>query len=192
MDDATLIAQIEAGNQHANRFLIEKYKNLVWHMVLRMVHQTEDAEDLCQEIFLKVFKELHRFRGDAKLSTWIGSIAYNQCVSHLRKNGKYTVIPVDDHEVLLQGEFSRDTADGTYDKSQMKKLIHQIIDALPVQHKTVITLFYLEELSYKEIEGITGMPEGTIKSYLNRGRQAIREQLTKLIPDLRPEMILAN
>jgi RNA polymerase sigma factor (sigma-70 family) len=192
MDDATLIAQIEAGNQHANRFLIEKYKKLVWHMVLRMVHQNEDAEDLCQEIFLRVFKDLHRFRGDAKLSTWIGSIAYNQCVSYLRKKGKYSVFPVDDHEVLLRDEFSNETADGTYDKNNLKKLIHQIIDALPLQHKTVITLFYLEELSYKEIEEITRMPEGTIKSYLNRGRQAIREQLTKMIPDLKPEMIFAN
>ena len=189
MDDATLIARVQAGNRHANQFLVEKYKNLVWHMVLRMVHQQEDAEDLCQEIFLRVFREVGKFRGEAKLSTWIGSIAYNLCVSYLRKKGKCTEIPIDEHENLLGDRQAAESADGAFDKNNMKQLVHKIIEGLPVQHRIVITLFYLEEMSYKEIEEITGMPDGTIKSYLNRGRQAIRDRLLQLVPDLQPEMI---
>lgn len=189
MDDATLIAQVQAGNRHANRFLVEKYKNLVWHMVLRMVHQQEDMEDLCQEIFMRVFREIGKFRGEAKLSTWIGSIAYNLCVSYLRKKGKYTEIPIDEQGNLLHDRMATESADGAFDRQNMKQLIHRIIGELPVQHRTVITLFYLEELSYKEIEAITGMPEGTVKSYLNRGRQAIRERMVQLDPDWQPEMV---
>lgn len=189
MDDATLIAQVQAGNRHANRFLVEKYKNLVWHMVLRMVHQQEDMEDLCQEIFLRVFREIGKFRGEAKLSTWIGSIAYNMCVSHLRKKGRYSELPIDDKEVLLRDRMANESADGAFDRQHMKQLVHRIIKELPVHYRTVITLFYLEELSYKEMEAITGMPEGTIKSYLNRGRQAIRERMVQLVPDWQSDMV---
>ncbi len=188
MDDATLIAQVQAGNEHANRFLIEKYKNLVWHLVLRMVDQTEDAEDLCQEIFLRVFRDIGKFRGEAKLSTWIGAIAYNMSVTYLRKKGKNIMVPVDDYLPVASGKPAVESADEALDKSSMKKIVHRVIDSLPVQYRTVITLFYLEELSYKEIEEITGMPDGTIKSYLNRGRQAIREGILHLVPDMRPEL----
>ncbi|MBC8315283.1 MAG: RNA polymerase sigma factor [Bacteroidales bacterium] len=188
MDDATLIEQVLAGNTHANRFLIEKYKNLVWHMVLRMVSQQEDVEDLCQEVFLRVFKDIGKFRGESKLSTWIGAIAYNMCITYLRKKGKNLVVPVEDYTPVTAGMPSEDSADKAFDKNNMKKIVHQIIESLPVQYRTVITLFYLEELSYKEIEEITGMPDGTIKSYLNRGRQAIREGIIKLVPDMQPEL----
>ncbi len=188
MDDATLIAQVQAGQAHANRFLIEKYKNLVWHMVLRMVSQQEDVEDLCQEIFLRVFKDIGKFRGESKLSTWIGAISYNMCVTHLRKKGKNVLVPVEDYTPVTAGMPAEESADKAFDKNNMKKIVHKVIDSLPVQYRTVITLFYLEELSYKEIEEITGMPDGTIKSYLNRGRQAIRERIIKLIPDMQPEL----
>lgn len=188
MDDATLIAQVQAGNKHASRFLIERYKNLVWHMVLRMVSHPEDAEDLCQEIFLRVFRDIGKFRGESKLSTWIGAISYNMSVSWLRRKGKDILVPVEDHLTSAGSRPSAETAESELDRTSMKKLIHGIIDTLPVQHRTVITLFYLEELSYREIEEITGMPGGTIKSYLNRGRQAIRERLVSLVPDLKPSM----
>jgi len=188
MDDATLIAQVQAGNEHANRFLIEKYKNLVWHLVLRMVDQQEDAEDLCQEIFLRVFRDIGRFRGESKLSTWIGAIAYNMSISYLRKKGKNIMVSVDDYLPVASGKPAVESADEAVDKSSMKKIVHRVIDTLPVQYRTVITLFYLEELSYKEIEAITAMPEGTIKSYLNRGREAIREGVLRLVPDMHPQL----
>lgn len=188
MDDATLINQVQAGNEHANRFLIEQYKNLVWHLVLRMVDQSEDAEDLCQEIFLKVFKDIGKFRGESKLSTWIGAIAYNMSITYLRKKGKNIMVSVDDYLPEASEKPAVESADEAMDKSSMKKIVHRVIETLPVQHRTVITLFYLEEMSYKEIEEITGMPEGTIKSYLNRGRQAIREGVLQLVPDLRPPL----
>lgn len=187
MDDATLIAQVQAGNEHANRFLIEKFKNLVWHLVLRMVDQPEDAEDLCQEVFYRVFRDIGKFRGESKLSTWIGAIAYNISITYLRKKGKNIMVSVDDYLPLASGKPAVESADEALDKSSMKKIIHRIIDSLPVRYRTVITLFYLEELSYKEIEEITGMPDGTIKSYLNRGRQAIREGILQLVPDLDPD-----
>ena len=86
MDDAELVNALKAGNTNAFRFLVDKYRNLVWHIVLRMTNRQEDAEDLCQEVFIRVFKQIDRFRGDSKLSTWIGSVTYNCCVDHIRKS----------------------------------------------------------------------------------------------------------
>ncbi len=189
MDDATLIAQVQAGNAHAYRFLVEKHKNLVWHIALKLVDRQEDAEDLCQEVFLRVFRDIGKFRGEAKLSTWIGAITYNMCVGHLRKKGREIMVPIDDYTPITRGKAATENAEQAMDRKSLKKLIHRVIESLPVQYRTVITLFYLEELSYKEIEEITGMPDGTVKSYLNRGRQIIREKLVHLVPELHPVLI---
>jgi len=184
MSDAELIAQVRNGNTNAYRYLVDKHKNLVWHMVLRMVSQHEDAEDLCQDIFMRVFKDIGKFRGDSKLSTWIGTIAYNTSVDHIRKKGREKVYPADDMEPFMKGKISTETAFGKTDKSSLKNIVHRLIETMPLHYRTVVTLYHLEEMSYREIEGITGMPEGTVKSYLSRGRQILREKLTQVIPDI--------
>ena len=186
MNDAELIAQVQNGNTNAYRFLVEKNKNLVWHMVLRMVNQQEDAEDICQDVFMRVFKDIGKFRGDSKLSTWIGSITYNMCVDYVRKKGREKVYPTDNLGPVIAGKPATERTSDGIDKSELKKVVHQVIDAMPLHYRTVVTLYHLEEFSYREIEEITGMPEGTIKSYLNRGRLMIREKMLELIPDIHP------
>lgn len=186
MEDAELIAQIKDGNTNAFRFLVDKHKNLVWHMVLRMINRREDAEDLCQDIFIRVFKDIGKFRGDSKLSTWIGTIAYNTCIDHLRKKGREKLYPTDNLGSVSYGKMSLETASDKVDRLYIKKIVHKVIEALPVHYRTVITLYHLEEMSYKEIEQITGMPEGTVKSYLNRSREMVRERVMQLVPDIQP------
>lgn len=192
MDDASLIIQIRNGNSGALRFLVDKHKNLVWHMVLRMVNQSEDAEDLCQDVFLRVFREVKNFRGDAKLSTWIGSIAYNVCIDYLRKKGREKVYPTDDLRPVMQGVASPDNTTRNLGRSDIKSIVHGVISQLPVNYRTVITLYHLEEYSYREISGITGMPEGTVKSYISRAREIIREKVLELVPDIQPVLFEAD
>ncbi len=184
MNDEDLILQIKGGNINAFRHLVDKYRNMVWHLVWRMVRQHEDAEDLCQDVFVKVYHSIGKFRGDSKLSTWIGSVAYNVTTDYLRKKGRSKVLFTDESgrlEIALT-----DPADPlkTLTRDDLKALIHRIIAELPLQHRTVITLYHLEQFSYVEIAEITGMPEGTVKSYISRGRTAIRESLLKMVPDL--------
>lgn len=192
MDDASLIIQIRNGNSGALRFLVDKHKNLVWHMVLRMVNQSEDAEDLCQDVFLRVFREVKNFRGDAKLSTWIGSIAYNVCIDYLRKKGREKVYPTDDLRPVMQGVASPDNTTRNLGRSDIKSIVHGVISQLPVNYRTVITLYHLEEYSYREISEITGMPEGTVKSYISRAREIIREKVLELVPDIQPVLFEAD
>jgi len=191
MDDVALVNALKAGNTNAFRFLVDKYRNLVWHMVLRMTNRQEDAEDLCQEIFIRVFKQIGKFRGDSKLSTWIGSIAYNACVDQVRKSKREVL---SDASSLGPVNLARSDASpllNNIDRNTVTKLVHQIIEKMPLQYRTVVTLFHLEEFSYREIEEMTGMPEGTVKSYLSRGREIIRQKMTELVPDIQPVLFEA-
>ncbi|HUW07913.1 MAG TPA: sigma-70 family RNA polymerase sigma factor [Williamwhitmania sp.] len=192
MTDADLIAQIKCGNTNAFRFLVSKYQRLVWHMVLRMVRQQEDAEDMCQEVFIRVFRNIDSYRGDSKLSTWIGSIAYNTCIDHIRRRGKEKLQLNENLEDFSISLPSPQTPSELLQSSDLKRSVHLLVDQLPVHYRTVITLFYLEEFSIQEIGDITSMQEGTIKSYLNRGRKLIRDALVKQFPDIAEERILNN
>lgn len=185
MDDATLVARVRDGNTHAFRYLVENYKNLVWHMVLRMVDRREDAEDLCQDVFLRVFRDISKFRGDAKLSTWIGSIAYHLCVDHLRKTKRDVITPVEQFTPAMLAKVDIPANISNMDRSAIKLMVHRVIDAMPYQYRTVVTLYHIEGFSYREIEEITGMPEGTIKSYLSRGRQVLHDKILGLVPEIR-------
>ena len=191
MNDVELVNALKAGNTNAFRFLVDKYRNLVWHMVLRMTNRQEDAEDLSQEIFIRVFKQIGKFRGDSKLSTWIGSIAYNASVDHVRKNRREVLSAADSISAISLAQSDVSPLLNNIDRNTMTKLVHSIIEQMPLQYRTVITLFHLEEFSYREIEEITGMPEGTVKSYLSRGREIIKKKMTELVPDIQPVLFEA-
>ena len=179
MNDAELVEQILNGNSNAFRFLVSKHQQLVSHIVGRILPRKEDMEDVCQEVFIKVFRKLKRFRGESKLSTWIARIAYNTSISHLRK-GKHAASSYDEQPGLIAGEKDDSLNQKIVEREEAKKYLLKFIDELPVQYKTVLTLFHLEEFSYKEIEEITEMPEGTIKSYLSRARKILKGKLEKI------------
>lgn len=179
MNDAELVQQILNGNSNAFRFLVAKHQRLVLHVVGRIVQRQEDIEDICQEVFLKVYSKIGRFRGEAKLSTWIARIAYNTSISHLRKEDR-DELSYDDRPALVAGETDESTLHQPVETAEIKAYLMQKIEELPIQYRTVLTLFHLEEFSYREIEEITGMPEGTIKSYLSRARKILKEKLEKV------------
>ncbi len=184
MNDKELIAQIQGGNTNAFQFLVNQHRKLVWHMVLRMVRQQEDAEDLCQEVFIRVYKSISKYRGESKLSTWIGSIAYNTCIDHVRKKGKELVVHTDQLVEISSKHNSPYTPSEVLQRSEVKDIVHGLIGQLPLHYRTVITLFYLEEFSLQEIGEITGMQEGTIKSYLHRGRNLIHDAVVAQYPEI--------
>ncbi len=181
MNDAELIQQIKAGNDNAFRYLVAKHQRLVLHIVGRVVKQQEDVEDICQEVFLKVFRKLEKFRGESRLSTWIATIAYNTSISHIRRYERKSELPADADDRIMQGNSDNWQLTKMVEKEEAKKVLLEMIEKLPVQYRTVLTLFHLEEFSYKEVEEITGMPEGTIKSYLSRARKLLKEKLEKVI-----------
>jgi RNA polymerase sigma-70 factor (ECF subfamily) len=180
MNDGELVQQVLNGNNNAFRFLVLKHQRLVLHIVGRMVQQNDEVEDICQEVFIKVFKTLKRFRGDSKLSTWIATIAYNTAITHIRKQKRRGEVSYNEQPALISAEKDTGLNQKVIEKEEAKKYLLQLIETLPVNYRTVLTLFHLEEFSYKEIEEITGMPEGTIKSYLSRARKILKGKIEKV------------
>ena len=181
MNDAELVKQILDGNNNAFRYLVANYQRLVVHVVGRVVGRQDEVEDICQEVFIKVFRKMKRFRGEAKLSTWIATIAYNTSISHVRKLARRGEQSYDDKPALIALERDESLNQKVVEKEEAKKILMEMIESLPVNYRTVLTLFHLEEFSYKEIEEITKMPEGTIKSYLSRARNLLRGKLEKVV-----------
>ena len=180
MNDEVLVEQILNGNSNAFRFMVAKHQRLVVHIVGRIVQRTEDVEDISQEVFIKVFRKMKHFRGESRLSTWIAKIAYNTSISHVRKQIK-NERSYDESPGLVAHEKDEEFNQKSIEKEEAKKYLLEMIEELPVQYRTVLTLFHLEEFSYKEIEEITEMPEGTIKSYLSRARKILKEKLEKIV-----------
>lgn len=180
MNDSELIAQILSGNMNAFTFLVNRYQKLVVHITGRLIQRHDELEDVCQEVFLKVYQNLGKYRNECKLSTWIATIAYNTSINYLRKFKKGDEVDPDDSVALKNlTDFKSDA----FERADLHRYIRDQIENLPVHYRTVLTLFHLEEFSYQEIEQITGMPDGTIKSYLFRAKALLKEKLKFVVDE---------
>jgi RNA polymerase sigma factor (sigma-70 family) len=172
VDDQVLVSRVLNGDMQAFRALIKQHERLVSHMVGRLVKQEEDREELCQDVFMKVYEKLGEFGFQSRLSTWIATIAYRHGINHLRKK---KIIIEDFAEVQISVE------PDNIEEQDIEAYILKLIDVLPPQYKVVLTLYHLEQKNYAEIGEITGMPEGTVKSYLFRARQLLKEKAKKYL-----------
>lgn len=175
MNERILVQQILSGNRKAFQKLIKQYERLVSHMVGRIIKNKEEHEEVCQDVFIKVYQSLEIFRFESRLSTWIATIAYRMSLNIVQKKG-LEMASMEASENFFMHEWATSSNPET---ALMQKdtamLIRRMVDDLPVHYKTVLTLFHLEEMSYPEIVEITGMPEGTVKNYLFRARKLLKE-----------------
>jgi RNA polymerase sigma factor (sigma-70 family) len=182
-DGRLLIVEILSGNKSAFKTIIERYQKLVSHIVFRMVSHPTDREDLCQEVFIKVYQNLAGFNFESKLSTWIAQIAYNTCINHLEK--KHVPLLDDlreedfDHRTLGEYPGNSGGPDCEVESNDIAARVRKEIAKMPVPYRAVVTMFHLDEMSYEEIADVTGMPLGTVKSHLFRARQLLKERLTE-------------
>ena len=157
--------------------LVRQYQGLCWHIVQRMVRHPEDTRELCQEAFLRVHRNLHQYRFDAPLKSWIGQVAYSIARRHLERKRIALVEASDEetplHELVGDG-FDLEAACADH---ELTGLLGQAIERLPAIQRTLVTLYHLDDLPVGEIAVITGLPEGTVKSYLFRARAKLREVL---------------
>ncbi|MCP4704066.1 MAG: sigma-70 family RNA polymerase sigma factor [candidate division Zixibacteria bacterium] len=176
-DDKSLIERILAGETDAFEGIIRDYGRLVNHIVYRMIPNISDQQDICQDVFVKIYQNLSSFRADAKLSTWIGRIATNRCLDFLGKKS----LPLADEAFDKATESTvdlRKKPDDNAEHTEISGLLRDEINKLPIVYKTIITLYHLDENNYAEIGKILKMPEGTVKSYLFRARKMLRQQLS--------------
>jgi RNA polymerase sigma factor (sigma-70 family) len=177
--DRELVEAVLAGRPGAVERLIRQYQGLCWHIVQRMVRNPEDARDLCQETFLRVYQRLHQYRFDSPLKSWIARVAYHIALRHLEHKRIPLVEPSDDDESGAMIENIGDTVDleAEFAKDETAQLLHAAIESLPPLQRTVLTMYHLEEIPIPEIARITGLAAGTIKSHLFRSRLRLRDLL---------------
>lgn len=182
--DRHLVELVLEGNTSSFTSIISNTKGLVIQIVCKMINNQEDREDIIQEVYLKVYNKLSSFKFNSKLSTWIGTITYHTCINYLEKKK----IPILDIDRKYEGNMCDvinkhhvdNQASSTEDqifKKERAILLKLEVEKLPTIYKTIITLFHMEELNYKEISKITNLPVGTLKSYLFRARKQLRENL---------------
>ncbi len=174
-DEKEVVSSILKGNFRAFERLVKQYEKLVFFVVNRLVQHLQDKEDICQDVFIKVHHSLPRFQFQSKLSTWIARIAYLTAVDHVKRNK--AALQSDYPENIDHYHFSDETPESTFVQKDTAAYVNLLIAQMPLQYRTVLTLYHLNEFSCAEIEQITGIPEGTVKSHLFRARKILKEKI---------------
>ncbi len=183
--DQIIIHQILQGDTKAFAVLVDRYKDLVFTLALQMLKNREEAEEVSQDTFIKVFKKLKNFKGDSKFSTWIYRIGYNTCLDRIKSNKrKQNTVAINEftaHEVK-----TLDNALSIMEAQESKQTIQDCLQMLPADDCALLTLYYFEELSLEEIGKVIGVKANNVKVKLFRSRK----KLTTILQNkLEPEII---
>ncbi len=171
-DEQEHILLVLKGDANAFKVLVDQYKDMVFTLCLKMVKNREEAEEIAQDSFVKVYRSMHQFKGDSKFSTWIYKITYHTCLDHLRKLRR-TEIPItlenfsEEQIASLQSDFEQIQA------KERKELVQECLQLLPEEDSFILTLYYLEEQSIKEMAIILGITETNTKVRLFRCRNKL-------------------
>jgi len=183
-----LIGRLKARDEQAFNEIVRLYGDKVFSLVYRMIGSRAEAEDIAQEVFVTVFKTVDGFRGESKFSTWLLRIAANHCKNRMKYLSRRPTAGAGLEGVGEDALADRGTSpvqsrieapDVLMEAAEMEALTQAAIAALDEDHRLLIVLRDVEELSYQEIGEITGLAEGTIKSRLHRARMAIKEHLDR-------------
>lgn len=184
LEDFELIDEaVQKNDEKAFAKLMQRYKRPVYHMILKMVRNVDDAEDLTIESFAKAFRSLHRFKKDFTFSTWLFRIATNNTIDHIRKK-KLNTLSIDNRFTDDNGDgISIEVEDENLNpqeetiKEQKAELIQIFVDKLPPKYQKLVRLRYFQELSYEEIAAELEAPLGTVKAQLHRARELMFEMV---------------
>ncbi len=174
--DAELIARFVGGETAAFETLFARYRDYVYNISYQMVGNADDASDLTQETFFRVWRALPHFQGNSQFSTWLYRIAVNACISELRKRPKTPPISIEDDENLvpLHGMEDQRSAEQTFMRRLAQEKVRDLVQTLPPDYRTVIVLRHFQELSYQEIADVMKCTVGAIKIKLHRARKMFR------------------
>lgn len=180
IEDYVHIDRILNGDNNAYSFLVDKYKGMAYTVALKIMRNTEDAEDVAQESFIKAFQKIHSFKRDAKFSTWLYTIVYRTAVYNLRKN-KIPTEQINEHITENRSIEEKGTLELELQDQLISKCIKEAIYNLPRLESLLITLFYINENSIAEISKITDLSESNIKVKLYRARKKMKKELKGIL-----------
>jgi len=175
--DQDLVARCRAGDREAFAELVRKYQNRILTLATRMLDNRSEAEDVAQDIFIKVFQSLHDFRGASRFSTWLYRITVNHCLNYIRRRTRQqqTLVGAESSEWMQESP-----ASNPHKRLEQKErwvLVQAKLQVLSPEHRTIILLRDFEGLSYEEIADVLQLETGTVKSRLHRARMELKALL---------------
>jgi RNA polymerase sigma-70 factor (ECF subfamily) len=184
-----LVERCLTGDQAAWELIVKQHWRKVFNLAYKFVGRHDEAEDLTQDIFLKIFKALHTFDRRANFQTWLISISRNLCIDHYRSVRKERETMARDVDASELSPVSRERGpESQLEQVKLEQMIQSALGELPAALRQAVVLRDLKELSYQEIADELGLPEGTVKSRINRGRLELARQVRRLQQQRPPEM----
>jgi RNA polymerase sigma-70 factor (ECF subfamily) len=182
VNDRDLVVSALEGREGSFEELVRRYQRPISAYVYRMVGNYESALDLTQEIFIKVYNSLRRYRSEFKFSTWIYKIAHNSAVDHLRRSStreQSLIAGTEDDHFELPLESNRLTPEQESERKERRIEIEAVVRTLPGNYRELVILRHSQDLTYEEIVEVTGLPLGTVKNRLFRAREMMRQQFVE-------------
>lgn len=176
--DPSLIKTIKQGKYELYDAVIQEYQNPLFAFLYRMVHDADDARDLCQDTFFKAYKYIRTFREEAKFSTWLFRIGYHLALNLIKRRKKYA-----DSLAHFDRKKNEDDSMRKLELKEIGSIVGRIMDEIHTNYRVALHLFYKEEKTYNEIATIMKIPENTAKSHIFRGKEAIRKILAEKYPE---------
>ena len=173
--DTELVAKSLQGNQLAFKELVERHHTTAFAVVRGVMGDSDDVEDVVQMVYVKVYRNLDKFRGDSKFSTWLYQIARNEAINAVKKR-RLATTPVDDVVIAAP---EQDSPEAAFRRTAAADELEQAMARIDERYREVLELRYMGERSYDEISEITGLPAGTVKTYIHRGKAALKNVMTR-------------
>lgn len=188
--EAAFVARLVSRDEDAFSELVQLYERRVFALVFRMLGHRQEAEEITQDVFVQVFRSVEQFRGDSKLSTWLFRVAVNLCKNRLKYHGRRGGAQ-QDYDAIAEATASsaaRGVSVGTVERPdelvagiQLENIVRLAITRVDPDFRGLVILRDVEDLSYEEIGQITGLPTGTVKSRIHRGRDQLRQKVEELL-----------
>jgi RNA polymerase sigma-70 factor (ECF subfamily) len=182
--DAAMMLRVKDGDLQAFEVLVQKYKQPIVNLMFRMIHDLDEAEDLAQSVFIRVFQSAERYEVSAKFSTWIFTIARHLCLNEIRRRGRHPSQSLESNHAEDAEQAPRQYPDAkTFSPPQaflhreLEEKIQEALDALPEKQRLAIALCREDELSYEAIAEVLGCSLSATKSLIHRGRETLKEKL---------------
>jgi RNA polymerase sigma-70 factor (ECF subfamily) len=178
LTDEQLVERVREGDGDAFRELIERHERYIYTLIIRMVGHPQTAEDLAQEVFIKLYRSIDAFRGDAKLTTWLYRLAVHTAADYRRSRSRRPLEALVDR---IRGWFASPNPqpEEQFLAQEERESMQMMVAELPDKYKLVVYLYHYRQMSYKEIADITGLPVKTVETRLYRGKTMLKNKWTE-------------